>query len=181
MTKLQEEFDRSDEQFLKSFKRKYSNPLPPSWMLLEITSIGGLSHLYKNLKHRRAKRDIANYFGLDSTTFESWLHTFVYIRNVCAHHGRLWNRIMRITPAIPTNPSNTWLVRTDANTRGTSSPVAPNNRTYYILSMIVYLLDVINPNHTFKSKIMDLLIKYPNIDTHALGFPSDWMDQPLWQ
>ncbi|MDE6380839.1 MAG: Abi family protein, partial [Muribaculaceae bacterium] len=23
---------------------------------------------------------------------ESWLHAIVYVRNICAHHSRLWNR-----------------------------------------------------------------------------------------
>src|SRR5690606_9309497 len=168
LAKLRDEFNRSDEQFLKSFKRKYSNPLPPSWMLLEMASVGQLSRLYKNLKPRRAKRDIANYFGLDTATFESWLHSFVYVRNVCAHHARLWNRTIRILPVIPTNPSNTWLIRTHAISSTSSDPAQLNKRTYYILSMIIYFLDVINPNHTFKTKVMDLLIKYPNIDTDAI-------------
>ncbi|WDF67143.1 Abi family protein [Sphingobacterium oryzagri] len=179
--KLKEEFDRSDEQFLKSFKRKYNDPLPPSWMLLEITSIGGLSHLYKNLKPGRSKRDIANYYGLDTTTFESWLHSIVYVRNICAHHARLWNRIMRITPVIPTNPGKTWLTTLEMTNSITGESIPVNNRTYYLLSMVIYLLQVVNPNHTFKNKIIDLLVKYPNIDTGAMGFPSNWMEEALWQ
>lgn len=179
--KLTEEYNRSDEQFLLSFRSNYSDPLPPSWMLLEVSSFGGLSHLYKNLKPVRSKRDIANYFGLDSRTFESWLHTIGYIRNVCAHHSRLWNRVMRITPTMPTNPLNTWLTTTViTNTiTGISEPV--NNRTYYLLSMMIYLLQVINPSHRFKHIFLDLFVKYQNIDPAAMGFPSTWMDEPLWQ
>lgn len=181
LTKLQEEFDRSDEQFLVSFKTNYNDPLPPSWMLLEVSSFGGLSHLYKNLRPIRSKRDIANYFGLDTTTFESWLHSIGYVRNVCAHHARLWNRVMRITPTIPTTPLNTWLTKTSIvnSITGLSSPI--NNRTYYLLSMMIYLLQVINPNHRFKDKFFDLFIKYPNIDPAAMGFTPTWMDEPLWQ
>ncbi|MEN5058888.1 Abi family protein [Sphingobacterium kitahiroshimense] len=179
--KLTEEFKRSDEQFLVTFKKKYNNDLPPSWMLLEVSSIGGLSHFYKNLKPSRSKRDIANYFGLDYKTFESWLHSIVYVRNVCAHHSRLWNRVMRITPIMPTSPKNKWLTTTDIKNSmtGKSSPV--NNRTYYLLSMMIYLLEIINPRHSFKDKFIDLLIKYPNIDPSAMGFPPTWMEEPLWQ
>jgi abortive infection bacteriophage resistance protein len=158
--KLTEEYNRSDEQFLLSFRSNYSDPLPPSWMLLEVSSFGGLSHLYKNLKPVRSKRDIANYFGLDSRTFESWLHSIGYIRNVCAQHSRLWNRVMRITPTMPTSPLNTWLTTTviTNSITGISEPV--NNRTYYLLSMMIYLLQVINPSHRFKDKFLDLFVKY---------------------
>ena len=102
--KLKKEADRSDEEFIKSFKRKYADPLPPSWMILEISSFGNLSNLYKNLNPGRDKRNIAHYFGLDDSTFESWLHSFTYVRNVCAHHSRFWNKRMSIQPRIPTSP-----------------------------------------------------------------------------
>jgi len=181
VNKLKQEFTRSDEQFLVSFKKNYNEPLPPSWMLLEVSSLGNLSHFYKNLKPSKSKREIANYFGLDDNTFESWLHSIVYVRNVCAHHSRLWNRIMRITPTIPTSPSKTWLTTTIIKNNLTGKVSTINNRTYYFLSMMIYLLEVINPNHRFKDKLIDLLIKFPTIDPLAMGFPSTWMDEPLWQ
>ncbi len=47
--------------------------------------------------------------------------------------------------------------------------------------MILYLLQTVNPGHTFKQKLQTLLDKYPNIDIRAMGFPSDWAEAPLWQ
>ena len=38
LASIHDEFQRSDEQFVRSFRRKYSDPLPPSWITLEITS-----------------------------------------------------------------------------------------------------------------------------------------------
>lgn len=181
LQKLTEEYNRSDEQYLMSFGKNYSNALPPSWMILEICSFGGLSHLYQNLKPSRSKREISNYFGLDTRTFESWLHSIVYIRNICAHHSRLWNRVMRITPAMPTNPINEWLKEVTVKNTLTGKVGAINNRTYYVLSMIIYLLDKINPTHTFKSKFSALLGKYPNIDPLALGFTPTWESEELWR
>lgn len=94
--KIEEEFQRSDEEFIHAFKAKYNNPIPPSWMTLEITSFGTLSILYKNLRPTHQKREIAHYFGLPDKVFETWIHSIVYLRNVCAHHTRLWNRAMKI-------------------------------------------------------------------------------------
>jgi abortive infection bacteriophage resistance protein len=56
-----------------------------------------------------------------------------------------------------------------------------NNKTYYILSMILYLLQTINPNNSFSKRFNDLLEKYPNLDTRAMGFPVNWKDENLWK
>src|ERR1700694_1445225 len=47
---LKNEFRRSDEEFIKAFRDKYSNPLTPSWMMFEIASFGCLSIMFENLK-----------------------------------------------------------------------------------------------------------------------------------
>ncbi|GHV62489.1 hypothetical protein FACS1894195_4480 [Bacteroidia bacterium] len=56
LTKIKDELSRSDEEFILSFKSNYSNPFPPSFILLEITSFGALSRLYDNLKSGKAKK-----------------------------------------------------------------------------------------------------------------------------
>lgn len=179
--KLGQENSRSDEEFIKAFRKNYSDPLPPSWMMLEITSFGSLSHLYSNLKPGRDKRAIANYFGLDDRTFQSWLHSFTYIRNVCAHHARLWNKILGISPQVPVAPLNQFLNVTTLQSRNPlQPPVLNNNRAYFLLSMIIYCLNTINPKHSFKTKLADLLGKYSMIDVKAMGFPVGWEAEPLW-
>jgi len=183
LSKINAEFTRTDEKFITEFKLKYNDPMPPSWMMLELTSFGSLSMLYQNLQHPHDKRDIAHYFGLDDSTFESWLHSIVYIRNVCAHHSRLWSQVMRISPRIPLTPSNPWIAITSIpNTVAGTLPlnININNRTYYLLSMIIYLLNTVNPTHTFKNRLYQLLRKYPMIDIKAMGFPIGWETEPLW-
>lgn len=171
LTSLKEECNRSDEEFIIAFKDKYSDNLPPSWMLLEMTSFGTLSTLFSNLRACKSKRIIANHFGLSDVVFASWLHSIVYIRNVCAHHSRLWNRVMRIQPIIPTSTHKQWLNNSNI----------PNNKSYYVLSMIAYFLHTINPTNTFSTRFKDLLKKYPNVDVKAMGFPNNWENETLWK
>lgn len=181
ISKFTDEFNKSDEQFIRSFKEKYSDPLPPSWMALEISSFGNLSYLYNNLKAvGGSKRDIANEFGLDEKTFSSWIHTIVYLRNVCAHHSRLWNKVMGIAPKIPATPAKKWITVPTAFNQTTDQMEPVNNRVYFILSMLIYLLNTVNPQHTFKNRFQNLLRKYPNIDERAMGFPANWKSEPLW-
>ena len=171
LSKIREEFNRSDEEFILSFKSKYSNSFPPSYILLETTSFGALSCLYSILKSGKDKKSIAKLFGLPDKVFESWLHSLVYIRNICAHHSRLWNRQIGIKPLYPRHSANVWI-----NTDGVS-----NKRLYYILSIIIYFLNVINPKHTFKQKLENLFLKYSNVDRAAMGFPANWDSEPLWK
>jgi len=140
-------------------------------MVLEVTTFGTLSRLYKNLKSSKEKQEIANFFGLLDKVFESWLHSLVYVRNICAHYARLWNKEMRISPRRPGTCKNQWL----------ENELVPNNRMYFILSMLLYLLNIINPNHSFKRKLNDLFLKYPDINKAAMGFSANWQNEPLWK
>ncbi|WP_299513405.1 Abi family protein [Mucilaginibacter sp.] len=181
LNRITEEYDRSKEDFIASFKVKYNNPLPPSWIILEVSSFGVLSNLYQNLKPGRAKREISHHFGLDDSTFESWIHSIAYIRNVCAHHSRLWNKALRISPVIPNNPQKTLLSVYHTINSNNGSIRNINNRTYYILSMIVYLSKIVNPKTKFKNKFISLLNKYPNVDPLAMGFTNNWKQEELWK
>jgi len=157
--------------YTKPFSSYQKQLEQPSFMTLEIVSFGTLSRLYENLKSDLAKREISQTFGLADVVFISWLHALVYIRNVCAHHSRIWNKLLQIQPLFPRRTQNTWL---------TSLNVC-NNHMYYILSIIIYLLNVVNPNHTFKKKLENLFLKYPNIDRAAMGFPANWHNELLWK
>jgi len=180
LSKIGSEYSRSDEDFIQAFKDKYLETMPPSWMMLEVSSFGTLSNLYSCLNPGRDKRDIAGYFGLSDRVLSSWLHSIVYLRNICAHHSRLWNREMQIQPNIPLTPQHPFISQTTyTNSEGVTLPL--NNKTYFILSMVIYLMNTINPKHTIQSKFRKLLQKYPNIDTNAMGFPANWEEEHLWK
>ena len=171
LKKISDEFGRSDEDFVKSFKNKYSDTFPPAWMMLEVTSFGALSLLYSNLNCPFEKREIANYFGLSDSVFASWIHSIVYLRNLCAHHSRLWNRTLSIQPLLPRNTRKLWVVNNQIS----------NNKVYFMLSVIRYLLQTVNPNSSFSDKINSLQKKYPNVDLRAMGFSTDWKSEQFWQ
>jgi abortive infection bacteriophage resistance protein len=78
---------------------------------------------------------------------------------------------MSIQPLFPRNASNTWLTNRQVGI----------NKVFYALSIIIYLLNVVNPNHTFKQKLENLFLKYPNVDRMAMGFPANWQAEPLWK
>ncbi len=178
LDKLRKEYSRSDEVFIRAFNEKYSDEFPPSCMILEVSSFGNLSRLFANLKPGRVKRDIANHFGLDDKTFVNWLHFLVYIRNLCAHHSRLWNRSFRIKPKMPIGKHIDFLKTIF------DSPQISNNissRTYILASIVWHFLRIVNPATDFKSKLVELFDHYPQVDIMAMGFPSNWQELQHWR
>ncbi len=101
ISNVHKEAERSQETFIIHYKNTYERfPQLPLWIAVEIMSFGSLSKLFHNLM-RKDQITIARHFGLHSSILASWLHTFVYIRNICAHHSRLWNRELAIAMKIP--------------------------------------------------------------------------------
>lgn len=86
------------QTFIKHYYHKYGEPeLPRSWMVSETLTFGTVSQAFKNLTHQNQK-PIAKALGLDGTVLGSWLHALSYVRNLAAHHQRLWNRAYTIKP-----------------------------------------------------------------------------------
>lgn len=166
---ISRELHRSDDDQIVSFFKLYTNQWPPSWMAMEVCSFGTLSLLYKYLKAGVSKRDIANYYGLRDTVFESWIHSLVYVRNICGHHSRLWNRVLRIQPMVPKRCSHPFVAK-DVKT----------NKVYYVLCIIKYLLNVIEPQNDFTKQVDNIFADHPYIDRNAMGFPMSWEMESLW-
>ena len=100
---------RQQESYARHYALTYSTPqLMPNWAMVEEITLGTLSHLYKNLSKDSDKKAIARGLGLEAPLLESWLHTLTAVRNICAHHSRLWNRELGIKPAVPKSRRIAW-------------------------------------------------------------------------
>lgn len=181
INKIKQEFNRSKEPFVLEYKNKYAESLPPSWISFEVCSFGSLSIVYSLLKSSNLKRTISNKFELSDTVFKTWLHSLVYIRNICAHHSRFWNKRLKIQPKSPKKPKQAWIQELHNKDTRTDIEVDIKDRSYFTLSMILYLLKIINPKNTFKEKLEQLFLKYPSIDRKAMGYTQNWESEPLWQ
>jgi abortive infection bacteriophage resistance protein len=69
-------------------------------MVTEVMSFGGLSKMFMGMS-RRDQKVISNRYGLQPIILQSWMHHFVYVRNLCAHHSRVWDRVWAIKPTLP--------------------------------------------------------------------------------
>lgn len=173
LDKLGEEIRRSSEIFLDHFRTKYAEePMPPAWMAFEVISLSLLSKIYHNVNDSLpAKKQIAAHFGINDThIFQSWIRSITYVRNLCAHHSRLWNRTLTNKPVIYRKPPQMWLRH-----------VPQNDKIYYFLCCITYMLRAVNPNTFFIDRLKALLSKHPNIQLASMGFPDNWKEEQFWK
>jgi len=176
VNELRREFSRSQEIFVKDHHCRYPYQEADAWKTLEVASMGTLSKLYKNLRNQLPeKATIAKEMGLNlHSELSSWLEAMTYIRNIIAHHSRLWSRNMVKTPtANINNPIGQWFTK----------PLLPaqTKKSFLIISCMLYLCNEVTPGHQIKAKIQTLFNNNPNIPIYKLGFFNNWTNEPIWQ
>ena len=176
LAKLRGETRRSRELFVTHFKDQYLEyPDLPIWMVCEVASFGSVSRLYDNMLKSEMK-GVAQRYGLQPTFLASFLHAFVYLRNVCAHHSRLWDKSLSIKPQLP--PGKLW------------DPIrkSPANSLFTAASAIYWMLGHDSVASASRKLWRETLVKvmtgfskrFPEL-VRFTGFPSDWQSLALWK
>ena len=166
---LTKEVERSDEVFIQHLQKNYSEDLPPVWAVCEVMSLGLLSRWYKNLKPMSTRKAIAHSFALTQPVLSSWLHHLTMVRNICAHHSRLWNREFIILPMMPQHQPAELI----------PAFVPKSRKLYNTLLILCYLVKIISPDSDWRQKLLALLEVRPQALPH-MGFPPDWQTQAIW-
>jgi abortive infection bacteriophage resistance protein len=169
---ITEEAAHSKEKFIDHFRAKYgdTHEYLPLWISGEIISFGCALTIYRGMPDQ-IKRNIAAHYGIPDAVLTSWLQTINVIRNICAHHSRLWNKELGVKPFIPRkNKYPQW-----------HAPVAiSQHRIFGILTILYYLLTITAPQSQWKNRLNNLLDNYPEISRWSMGFPDNWKESPLW-
>ena len=169
------EIERSQEIFIREHFRNYPNQPADAWKFLEVASMGTLSKLYRSLEnHLPEKSVIANEMGINSPpVFSGWMESIVFVRNIIAHHSRLWGYTMKKTPAVNlNNPTGQWFVNPLVS--------AQLKKPFLIISCMIYLCNKISPGHHIKNMILKLIDENPTVPIYKLGFLNNWHTEPLW-
>ncbi|MBR3501213.1 MAG: Abi family protein [Bacteroidales bacterium] len=172
LNNLAQELDRSKEDYIKEHYLKYGKEsFPPAWKALELASFGRLSKLFFNFSDNKAKKKVAKSFSLPQhEVLESWMRSVGGLRNRCAHHNRLWNSNLTDMPQLPRKMPGVWLTNFDF----------PAYRVYAALSCVAYWLNAIKKDNCFIPDFKELLVRHPEVDVSAMGFPKQWEAEPLW-
>jgi abortive infection bacteriophage resistance protein len=113
-------------------------------------------------------------YRIQASDFGTILLHLVYIRNLCAHHSRLWDRVWSVKATLPRGKH--W-----------EPPLLPgNDRLYSTLLLVDYLLKNCPAVGYFAAEWKDrfiTLLKNP-LNTPAalllMGMPAEWNKHPTW-
>lgn len=168
---LDDELQRSKETFVVHYRKHYTAPVrPPVWAVCEVMTLGQLSKWLDNLKLRQDRQAVAAPYGIDEQLLCSFAHHLSYVRNLCAHHARLYNRAFTLTFKLPQRPH---AVASSMN------PQTPR-RLYNTLTTMQHLMDAVSPGHSWTTRLLDLLNDHADVPIAEMGFPTDWRKRPVW-
>ena len=172
MSAISSEISRSNDVFIKHNFDNHDGEVPV-WAAVEVLSFGTLSKIIKNLKTGTGSTYsilATNYQyqsekGIQVTPskkmFSSWVQSVSVLRNMCAHHSRIYNRTIHTAPEI---------LNTDK-----VMPASAHNGLYQILLAMKYLRSS-NEDWTIFVDEFDKLIQKNNsiISLTAMNLPIDW-------
>lgn len=150
----------SKSPFVKNFNENYNDGKIPFYALVELFSFGTLSKFFKNMKSED-KKAVAATYGISYKYLESWIESIAFVRNICAHYGRLYNAKLTKTPQLYKQYNHDGI---------------DNLRVFSVLLCIKHINSQDPHWNDFINGIDSLINKYPAVKIEAMGFPANWKD-----
>ena len=163
---------KSSAIFIKEYFNKYDENYLPCWMLFEELTIWELSNIYRILK-TDIKQSISDNYWLYQLDLQIWAQLLVNVRNISAHHSRLWNKEYVVKPR--RKDKVLWKkYSTFINNINWWKEVIPN---YYNVALIInYLLKHINKKLDWLDDLEKLFNEYSLIEKEKMWFKNNWRD-----
>ena len=168
---------RSKDDFVQHFQRKYTSTTHlPIWISVEVWEFGLLSKFIEGLKYADGMA-LASIYQLNHIrTLPSWTKSLNLIRNICAHHGRLWNRSIDIKPTFRGTDQNGPFAHIVNNRHS-------QERLYSLLVVMGFMLRCYDPATTWVNRLKAHLTTFPCSNLTSLnsaGFPTGWQSEAFW-
>lgn len=163
------ELKDSNEVFVEHYRRKYSSPgLPPMWVMAETLSFGALSGWIKKTRDTDVQTALMRHMNLPTMEIvHGVLHNLSYLRNLCAHHARLWNR--QFVKTYPRIKKISEMFHPDA-------PDGKGRAIYNHLVMLRHLMLEINPRTSWPYRLIEVLQAQTAATRSSMHLPADWHD-----
>jgi abortive infection bacteriophage resistance protein len=175
--KLDEKSKTSKEEFAVHFRKKYNESHMPIWIAVELLDFGPLSHLLSGMKNQDLMKICRSYNVPTPVVLKGWIKTLSFVRNVCAHHARMWNKPLVNQPPMPR------LGALPDFDHVANSPYQ-SKRMYAALCIMRHLLKTINPRTKWTDRLKREVATFPEsqyVSLKTAGFPENWKEQNLWR
>ena len=139
-------------------------------------SFGQLSKWYSSIVDRAVRQSIAQKYGMDESILRSALRHLTKVRNICAHHERLWDLKVSIVLKVPNKLGSYPETAIAFN----SSAI---DKIYNAIVMTAHLMEVITPNGDWTERFLDLRTSdsYKSVPEAEMGFPVNWETHGIWE
>lgn len=160
----------SKTAFVQHHIQEYGGQLP-IWVAIEIWDFGMMSTLFAGMKKSHQDQIAQKYGVADGKEFARWLRSFNHLRNIAAHHSRLWNANIVDRSNVPT---------------ALSTYALNNAKPFLYLCLIKQILDVICPNSQWGERLKQLYLDFPLknhvvVDIRDTGSIVGWENWQLWK
>lgn len=176
LAELDRKSKRPGNDAIQSFIKKYGNELPV-WVATEAMDFGDASRLIGMLDQSMLSRVARPYDLQSGPQMNSWTRAMCCVRNIAAHHERLWNRRINDAPMKPKGKEARHFNELEKASQETWG------RPYATLLVIAYFVDRIQRtddwSHALGRHLTTLPIG-PGVDTAAMGAPAGWQSNPFW-
>ena len=146
------------------------------WDVAPTMSFGSLSKWYSSLSDTKTRQDVAQVYGVNEVVLRSVLRHLTAVRNICAHHERLWNTSIEPGLRIPRRAGGSRELFRASNRNAAG-------KIYNGLVVIVHLLDVITPDGGWTERFIAFVESGNNrsVPMQDMGFPPNWRDLDIWR
>ena len=150
---------------------------PPIWTMMEIVPLGTVTFYFHGLPDG-VQKAIADMFHVRPNVFGQWLMALKNVRNICAHHSRLWNFhiVAPFTKRIGRDPHLAPFVECLER-----QPSFNYTTTFTALSLCAYCMGIIRPESKWKDRCRALLKTATPFVLRGMGAPNDWKTLAMWQ
>ena len=160
------ELERSYRKIARQDNRSWQ--VIPIWEVSEAMSFGQLSKWYNTILARSIRSAISGHYHVNHKILSSLLYNMTHLRNICAHHHRLWN--LNLQPGLQIPRALSMHCNRD-----------DNDKLYNRLVIVAYLMSMISPGALWRKRMLTLLNEYPRIPKDRMGFPDNWREMEFWR
>lgn len=150
----------------------------PIWAVVEVLEFGQLASLYRGF-NRAIATDIALAFGASNKKmFGSWIGAINYIRNVSAHHARLFNRKL---VQWPKRPAPGMIAQLDHLAYAED---VKKFGLYPALAILAFCLRHVDAHSDWPQRMKHLLMQFPTtefLSLQSIGAKPEWLELPIWE
>ncbi len=159
LKRLDDQLERAKSNaFVKHHLDNYSDF--PIWVACEVWDFGTLSILYGGMKEKDKNRIAQFYQVKTGKQLQSYLHSFNILRNICAHHSRLWNLTIKFKASTK-------------NLSGVEWKKLSNKQLFFYFCLMKQMLDIICPNSTWGKRFLDTLDEFPQVKNNTISLEKD--------